>query len=157
MAFVQLEDWSGRIEVSFYREAFVEFVPLLTRDALLIVEGGLAHDEFAGGLRVRVRRVLTLNDACERHARLLRLVLDGVGPDFISTLSGTLAGYRGGRTPLKLSYSNSAGSADLELGAEWRVRATADLKRALEALPGVVGAEMVLGRPSLGSDHERAA
>ncbi|MBS0487098.1 MAG: DNA polymerase III subunit alpha, partial [Proteobacteria bacterium] len=67
-AFVQIEDWSGRIEVSLFREAFVEFAPLLTRDAILVVEGGLAWDDFAGALRIRARRVFTLNEACERQA-----------------------------------------------------------------------------------------
>jgi DNA polymerase-3 subunit alpha len=47
---------------------------------------------------------------------------------------------------LRLTYANATGGADLELGPEWRVRATADLKRALEALPGVRGAELVLGK-----------
>jgi len=145
-AFVQIEDWSGRIEVSLFRETFFEFRELLTRDAILVVEGGLAFDEFAGGLRVRARRVLTLNDACERSARLLRVKLNGVDANFPATLRGALSGFRGGQTPLRLTYANATGGADLELGPEWRVRATADLKRALEALPGVRGAELVLGK-----------
>ena len=145
-AFVQLEDWSGRIEISLFRETFFEFRELLTRDAILVVEGGLAFDEFAGGLRIRARRVLTLNDACERNARLLRVKLNGVDASFPATLRGALSGFRGGHTPLRLSYANALGGADLELGPEWRVRATADLKRALEALPGVKGVELVLGK-----------
>ena len=145
-AFVQLEDWSGRIEVSLFREAFFEFRELLTRDAILVVEGGLAFDEFAGALRIRARRVLTLNDACERNARLLRVKLNGVDANFPATLRGALSGFRGGNTALRLSYGNASGNADIELGAEWRVRATADLKRALEALPGVRGAELILGK-----------
>jgi DNA polymerase III subunit alpha len=151
MAFVQLEDWSGRVEISFYRETFVEYAPLLTRDAMLVVEGGLAYDEFAGSFRLRARRVFTLNDACERHARLLRIKLNGVDAQFVASLRSTLNGYRGGKTPLKLSYANAAGSADLELGSEWRVRATAELKRTLDALPGVRSTELVLTRPSPGN------
>ena len=148
MAIVQIEDWSGRIEITFYREMFVEFAPLLTRDALLIVEGGLAHDAFAGGLRLRARRVLTLNDACERNARLLRINLNGVDAAFIATLRGALSGFRGGQTPLRLNYANAQSRAELELGPEWRVRATADLKLALDALPGVLATELLLSRPA---------
>ncbi len=40
MAFVQVEDWSGRIEVSLFREAWIEYGPLLTRDAILVFDGG---------------------------------------------------------------------------------------------------------------------
>jgi len=145
-AFVQLEDWSGRIEISLFREAYFEYRELLTRDAILVVEGGLAFDEFAGALRIRARRVLTLNDACERNARLLRVKLNGVDANFPATLRGALSGFRGGNTALRLSYANASGNADIELGSEWRVRATADLKRALEALPGVLATELVLGK-----------
>ncbi len=150
MAFVQIEDGSGRIEVSFYRETFVEFANLLTRDAILVIEGGLAWDEFASGLRLRARRVLTLNDACERNARLLRVKLNGVDAAFAATLRSALSAFRGGQTALRLSYANLHSRAEIELGPEWRVRATADLKRTLDALPGVLATELLLSRPASG-------
>ena len=149
MAFVQIEDWSGRIEASFFRDAFVEFGPLLTRDAILIVEGGLAWDDFSGAFQVRARSVLSLEQACERLARLVRVQVNGVGPDFIPQLRGALQGYRGGQTPLRLAgVRYNGGIADLDLGLDWRVRALPDLKRALEGLPGVHTAELILSRPS---------
>jgi DNA polymerase-3 subunit alpha len=154
-AFAQIEDWSGRVEVSFFRDAFLEFAPLLTRDALLVIEGGLGLDEFANGLRLRAKRVLTLNDACERHARLLRLHLNGVSEDFASRLRGALAGFRGGQTALRVRYANASGRAELELGPDWRVRATAELKRALDALPGVHATELLLARPAAGGEGTR--
>ncbi|GAP66527.1 DNA-directed DNA polymerase III PolC [Mizugakiibacter sediminis] len=148
MAFVQIEDGSGRIEVSFFREACQEYGPLLTRDALLVIEGGLSIDEFAGGFQLRARRVWSLGEACERHARLLRVTLNGVGPGFAETLKQALAAYRGGQTPLRLAYANTRGRAELELGDAWRVRAQPDLLRALAALPGVLGTELKLARPA---------
>jgi DNA polymerase-3 subunit alpha len=132
--------------VSLFREAFVENAALLTRDAILVVEGGLAWDDFAGALRIRARRVFTLNEACERQAKLLRIRLNGIGEDFLERLRDTLAGYRGGQTPLRVQYANASGHAEIELGPEWRVRATADLKRSLDVLPGVKSTEWVLGR-----------
>jgi len=147
MAFVQLEDWSGRIEVSLFREVYTEFRALLTRDAMLVVEGGLSLDEYSGGFQLRARRVSTLNAACERQARLLRVKLNGVDASFVARLRSSLAGHTGGKTPLRLSYGNADGRAELELGSEWRVRASADLKRTLEALPGVLNTELVLSKP----------
>ena len=150
MAFVQLEDWSGRIEVSLFREVYTEFRALLTRDAILVVEGGLSLDEYSGGFQLRARRVSTLNAACERQARLLRLRLNGVDAAFVRHLRDSLAGHKGGKTPLRLSYANAAGRAEVELGADWRVHASADLKRALEALPGVLTSELLLSKPGAG-------
>jgi DNA polymerase-3 subunit alpha len=148
MAFAQIEDWSGRIEVSLFRETFVEFAPLLTRDAMLVIEGGLMTDEFSGGFTLRTRRVSTLSEVCERQARLLRVKLNGVDAQFSARLRSLLSGHLGGKTPLRLSYKNAQGQAELELGAEWRVRASVDLKRSIDALPGVLASELVLAKPA---------
>jgi DNA polymerase-3 subunit alpha len=149
MAIVQLEDGSGRIEASFFNELLDEYGPLLTRDAILVVEGGLRHGDF--GLSLRARRAWSLAQVCESHARLLRLRLNGIDADFPARLRETLAPFRGGRTPLLLSgYRNAAAQADLELGEDWRVHALPELLRALGSLPGVIAAELRLARPAAG-------
>jgi DNA polymerase III subunit alpha len=145
MAFVQVEDFSGRIEVSLFREAWVEYGPLLTRDAILVFDGGLSFDDFSGNYQLRVNSVATIETACERTARMLRVKLNGVHGDFIARLQHALAAHRGGMTPVRLTYHNGRGQADIELGAEWRVRATPALKDSLQALDGVVAAELVFG------------
>jgi DNA polymerase-3 subunit alpha len=148
-AFVQVEDSTGVLEVSFFREVYTDAAPLLTRDNLIIVEGGLRIDDFAGGYQLRARKAYTLNDACEQYARLLRLKLNGIGPDFVQQLRHALTGYRGGRTPLLLTgYRNEVGQADLELGEAWRVRALPDLLRVLRTMPGVLAADVRIARPS---------
>ncbi len=143
MAFVQVEDFSGRIEVSLFREAWIEYGPLLTRDAILVFDGGLSLDEFSGGYQLRVNSVSTIESACERLARVLRVRLNGVNADFVARLQHALTAHRGGNTPVRLSFRNAGGQAEIELGAEWRVRAAPDLARSLAALDGVLGAEYV--------------
>ena len=143
-AFVRLEDGTGIIEVSFFGELYQQVAPLLTRDEILVVEGGLRIDDFSGGgFAVRARSAYTLGDACRRFARLLRLKLNGVGPGFIDDLRRTLAGYRGGRASVVLyGYHNRVAQADLELGEEWRVDAIPELLRAIRAVPGVEAAKL---------------
>ena len=107
-AFVRLEDGSGIIEVSFFGELYQQVAPLLTRDQMLIVDGGLRIDDFSGGgFQLRARSAISLADACRKHARLLQLKLNGIGPDFIAQLQHALAGYRGGRASVMLhGYRN---------------------------------------------------
>jgi DNA polymerase III subunit alpha len=147
-AFVRIEDGTGSIEVSFFGELYQQVAPLLVRDEMLIVEGGLRIDDFSGGgFQLRARRASTLADACRRDARLLRLKLNGVGPGFVQQLQQTLAGYRGGRATVVLhGYHNSTAQADLELGEAWRVDAIPDLLRAVRALPGVQAARLRIVR-----------
>ncbi|MFK2875454.1 DNA polymerase III subunit alpha [Dyella lipolytica] len=141
-AFVRLEDGTGVIEVSFFGELYQQVAPLLTRDEMLVVEGGLRIDDFSGGgFQVRARSAYTLGDACRRYARLLRVKINGIGPDFIAQLRQALAGHRGGRASVVLSgYHNATAQADLELGEDWQVNAIPELLRTVRGMPGVLAA-----------------
>src|SRR3546814_15133347 len=88
-AFGPLEDGRGRIECAFFAEAYFEFAQLLTRDRILIVEGGLREDEFSGGFSLRARRCWDFHQVCPQSAKRLNLRPDlrvaGV-PDRIQAL-----------------------------------------------------------------------
>jgi DNA polymerase-3 subunit alpha len=146
MAFIQLEDGTGRIEVSFFREAFTDCAPLLTKDNVIVVEGALSLDEFSGQIVLRARRAWSLDEACERFARRVQLKLNGVREDFVSRLSTQLAQFRGGNTPIRIAYANREAASELDLGDAWKVRASPGLIDALRAMPGVAAAELQLGR-----------
>jgi len=141
-AFVRLEDSTGSIEVSFFGELYQQAAPLLTRDELIVVEGGLRIDEFSGGgFQLRARNAMSMADACRRYARLLRVKVNGIGPDFISQFRQALAGHRGGNASVLLSgYHNAVAQADFELGQEWKVHAIPELLRTVRGMPGVLGA-----------------
>ncbi|HWU75204.1 MAG TPA: DNA polymerase III subunit alpha [Rhodanobacter sp.] len=143
-AFVRLEDGSGIIEVSFFGELYQQIAPLLTRDQILIVDGGLRIDDFSGGgFQLRARSAMSLADACRKHARLLQLKLNGIDPDFVAQLQHALTGYRGGRASVILhGYRNRSAQADFELGEAWRVEAIPELLRTVRALPGVQAARL---------------
>jgi DNA polymerase-3 subunit alpha len=143
--FVQAEDATGRFEATLYREAWVEFGPHLTRDEILVFEGGLSVDEFAGGYRMRVRRITPVTAACERHAQLLQVRLNGIDADFSARLHEVLSGYRGGTTPVRLDVRNADVRGEIELGPEWRVRASPQLRKSLDALSGVLSTRYVFG------------
>ena len=147
-AFVRFEDGTGSIEVSFFGELYQQIAPLLTRDAMLVVDGGLRIDDFSGGgFQLRARSACSLADACRKHARVLQLKLGTIDPGFIANLKQTLAGYRGGRASVTLhGYHNQAAQADLELGEDWRVDAIPDLLRAVRALPAVQAARLRIAR-----------
>jgi len=146
--FVQVEDFSGKFEAILYREAWVEFGPLLTRDAILMFEGPVSADDFSGGFRMRTQRIASIGSVCERQAKVVRLRVNGIDADFAGRLQNVLAGYRGGVTPVRLSVRNAQARADIELGPEWRVRASQELRKNLEKLNGVLAAELVFGPPA---------
>jgi DNA polymerase-3 subunit alpha len=147
MSYFQLEDWSGRIEVSLYQERFSDCSHLLVRDAFVLVEGELRADEFSGGYTLRGSRVWSLDEAYARFARALKVQLNGVDPGFAERLARTLKPWQGGETPLLLHYRGPTFQAEVELDPTWRLRAAPALLEALRALPGVRAARVELSRP----------
>jgi DNA polymerase-3 subunit alpha len=116
---------------------------------MLVIEGGLALDDFSGELALRARRAWTLDEACEAGARVLRVGVNGIDAGFVDHFKRALAGHCGGRTPLLLTgYHNATSSADLRLGDDWRVKVSIDLLRSLAGIPGVKSVQPSLARPA---------
>src|SRR3546814_10770838 len=100
-AFGPLEDGVGRIECAFGAEAYCEFAQLLTRDRILIVEGGLREDEFSGGFSLRARRCWDFHQVCPQSAKRLSLRLDLRVAGVLDRIEALLAPHRPGGTPLR--------------------------------------------------------
>ena len=147
-AFVHLEDGRGRIECAFFAEAFFEYQALLTRDRILVVEGGLREDEFSGGFSLRARRCWDYRQICAQHAQRLSLRLDLREPGLMQRIDGLLAQHRPGPTPLRYDLLLPLGSAGtLDLNGAQSVRVEADLPSGLRALPGVRTVKVAMSKP----------
>ncbi|MFC5698204.1 DNA polymerase III subunit alpha [Pseudomonas sp. GCM10022186] len=132
MGFITLDDRSGRIEASLFADAFNAASGLLQTDALVVVEGEVSHDDFSGGLRLRAKRVLSLEEARTGLAESLRMKVD------FSALQGDrlrwlaeLCGRHRGSCPLTLDYSGSDAKALLQFGDDWRIAPADALIQAL--------------------------
>ncbi|MCJ8169728.1 DNA polymerase III subunit alpha [Atopomonas sediminilitoris] len=123
MGFVTLDDRSGRIEASLFSEAFAAAQPLLKADTLVVVEGEVSMDDFSGGLRLRAKRVLGLEEARTGLAESLRIQLrhDQLKPDSLRQLSELLARHQG-QCPVSVDYQGVGAKAMLRLGSQWLVQ-----------------------------------
>ncbi|MCY1278660.1 DNA polymerase III subunit alpha [compost metagenome] len=132
MGFITLDDRSGRIEASLFADAFNAASGLLQTDALVVVEGEVSHDDFSGGLRLRAKRVLSLEDARTGLAESLRMKVDhkDLQGDRLRWLA-ELCGRHRGSCPLTLDYSGSDAKAVLQFGEQWRIAPADALIQAL--------------------------
>ncbi|HIQ51961.1 MAG TPA: DNA polymerase III subunit alpha, partial [Pseudomonas pachastrellae] len=132
VGFVTLDDRSARIEVSLFSEAYNAAQALLQKDAMLVVEGEVAVDDFSGGMRVRAKRVMSLEEARTGLLDSVRVNLDGARHDAaaLSRMAGLLQQYRGG-CPVTVEYQRADAAALLRLGDEWRVEPADDLLQSL--------------------------
>jgi DNA polymerase-3 subunit alpha len=146
--FVTLDDRTGRIEALLFEETWQKHRDLITKDALLLVEGLVRFDDFSDAWRLSVRRVSELEKAREQEAR--RLVISASYTDataLSARLAGVLTPWRGGPCPITIQYRGSDASGALTLGAEWSVRASTELLEQLEGLFGAGSVQVVYGAP----------
>jgi DNA polymerase-3 subunit alpha len=147
-----LDDKTGRIEVTFFEDVFNQYRDLIVKDALLLVEGSLRFDEFSDGWRLSAKRVTELDRLREAQAhRIVLLWPQGLaaaaGDALQKRLADTLGPWRPGPCPVAIRYSGERASGALELGPDWRVRASRDLLDALEGLFGAQAVRVVYGPP----------
>ena len=138
MAFVLLDDGSSALEVSVFNEIFEAERSKIRDDEVLIVEGKVQKDDFAGEGKIRVvaERLLTLAEARSRFARHLSLSLNGQtsgtqGRLAAQRLRTLLTPYMPGNCPVHLSYRNNEASGELVFGENSRVRLEDELLSAL--------------------------
>jgi DNA polymerase-3 subunit alpha len=135
---VTLDDDSGRLEVSLFSEAFQEFRHLLTKDEIVVVSGTLRYDEFIGAWQVNARKVVHIDRVIESRARSMVLCLapNGQGQGLLTQLHDALLPYRKGHCDVAVQYVGTDAKARLQLGPEWTVRPSRELRDKLAGLLG---------------------
>ncbi|NRH28922.1 DNA polymerase III subunit alpha [Pseudomonas sp. MS19] len=132
MGFITLDDRSGRIEASLFAEAFASNQALLQSDALVVVEGEVSNDDFSGGMRLRAKRVMSLEEARTGLAESLRLRIASTAlkADKLNWLAQLCERHRGA-CPITLDYAGTDARALLEFGEKWRIDPADSLIQAL--------------------------
>ena len=142
MGLATLDDRTARVEVRLYAELFAACREKLVKDRLLVVEGEVEDDEFAGGCSVLASAIDDLESARERRARRILVELDGNSMDdgVAGALRAAIESYRTGRTPVCIDYHRRGARVRLSLGDAWTVRPADAL---VDRLRDVAGAERV--------------
>jgi DNA polymerase-3 subunit alpha len=146
-AFVQIEDGHGRLECAFFGEAFAEFGTLLSRDRVIIIEGGLREDMFNGGFSLRVRKCWDFRALCSQYGKRLSLTVDLREKGTWDKLQGALSSFRPGGTPLRLDLLTPSSRGVVDVNGPASVRSDAELISQLRALPGVLKVGLSWNRP----------
>jgi len=145
IAFVTLDDRSGRLEVGVFAEAFQRFRDLLIKDRLLIVSGTVSIDDYSGGFRMSADEIYDIDQARGIYARRLELAVDKqlAANGFTRSLGELLQPFREGSCPVWLNYHSDEAQAQMVLGNQWRVQPTDELLRRLRDVLGNEAVEVV--------------
>jgi DNA polymerase-3 subunit alpha len=138
IAFITLDDRSGRLELGVFSEVYQRYRDLIAKDRLLVVEGEVSVDDYSGGLKMSAKTLYDIDHAREAFAKRLVLELEQAQTvnGFVPALAQVLKPYREGRCPVRIDYRRDGARAQLTLGQEWRVKPTDELVRRLSELAG---------------------
>ncbi len=138
MAFVTIDDRTGRIEVTLFGDTYARYHDVLGKDKVIVVTGEVRHDDYAGGLAMRVNEVYDMERAREQHAKrlLLQVGQEEAANGLLSSLTRVLTPFRDGGCPIALDYASGEATARVNLGKEWRIRPSDELVNRLRQLLG---------------------
>jgi DNA polymerase-3 subunit alpha len=136
MAIVTLDDQTGRAEVVLFSEDYRENQARLVPDTLIVAEGSVALDDYAGGIRMRAQRILTLDEARAEWARVLDLSLASLRSEQVRSLHQVITQCPSGSCRLRMRYQREDAWVELQLPDNWQLRPDEQLLRRLNETLG---------------------
>jgi DNA polymerase-3 subunit alpha len=135
---VVLDDDTGRLEVSLFSEAFQDFRHLLLKDEIVVVSGTLRYDDFMGGWQVNAKNIVQIDRVIENRAKsmVICVSVNGQGQSLLTSLHDLLLPHREGSCNVAVQYKGASAAARFELGPEWSVRPSRELRDKLNDLLG---------------------
>ena len=155
VAFVTIDDGSRPRDVTVYAEVLEASKGKIVQDEVLIVEGKVSPDDFAGedALRITAERLATLGEARGRFARVLNVRINGevaktggarAAAERLQRMLGNYVGSREeGCCPVRVRYANANAEGDLPLGEQWRVKLEDPLVESLREWLSLESVEIV--------------
>lgn len=145
MAFVSLEDGTGRIELAVFSDVYEQSKSNIIKGEMLIVEGEVTVDEFTGGFRMSSKRLMSLDQARSEYAKCLFVHLshEQIQNGIIEKLKTHLLPFRGGKCAVCVTYLKDDTRAKLMLGREWQLNVVGVMIDNLKALCGADAVEVV--------------
>ena len=151
MAFITLDDQSGRIEVGLFAESYQNYANLLHKDKILVVEGSVGLDEYSGNARLRAKRVMDIEQARKECAKRIDVKISGASRSghLVDALQDVLTPFRNGRCEVRISYINAYASVNMTLDESWCVLPAEQLIERLRDLEAVEQADVVYSKISI--------
>jgi len=143
MGFVTLDDRTGRLEVAVFSEVYDQYRDCLVKDTLLVAEGSLGMDDFAGVMRLTADKLYTIEQARAHYSKhlLIECPPQRTAPSvWADELAELLKPFQGGSCPILIDYRGQGAKSLLQLGENWRIHPGEEL---LNRLRKHIGPERV--------------
>ena len=137
MAFITIDDRSGRQEVALFADKYALYQDILVKDSVIVISGELGLDRYSGNARITVDMIYDLDSARNHYARRLSINInhEQVDEAFINHFKEVLMPFReGGKCPVVYNYTGDKATTSIRLSNEWKVRLTKELLSRIDNL-----------------------
>lgn len=144
MAFITLDDQTGRLEVRIFAEVYQQYQDRLQPDKLVVIQGKIGQDNFTGGLAATAEAVYDITRAREMCGKTLVVTLENKEDlaDVVAPIQSALTSFRAGLIVIELEYINKNARTLIRLGEDWKITPTDGLMADLLKLPIVSAVRM---------------
>ena len=139
-AFLTLDDGTGRCEIRLFPEDYQRYADILVKDSVLVAEGSVSLDSFSGGLRMRQKKLMTLEQARAAYGRLLVISLADAGdPEAAEHMLNTLEPFRNREEGVRIAVECRLNRtrAIYQLDENWKAKPDDELLHRLRHSPGI--------------------
>jgi DNA polymerase III subunit alpha len=144
---LKIDDRSGRVEATLFEDAYAQYRTLLTKGAIVLLDGKLRYDDFIDGWRLTVNKVQGIEQIRQQHARRIWLRWpESSRRDLPKQLQQILKPHCAGSCNIAIRYRNRHASAVMSFSDEWKVTPSNELLEQLRRLCGHDGVQLSYGR-----------
>ena len=129
MIIVELDDGSGKLELTIFNELYEQHRDILKPDELLVISAKVRDDQFSGGMRAGAEKIFSLTELRRAYAKTLKLSMNGQADT--KRLLELLTPHKNGACPVLIEYDNGNARCALPLPEEWRVTPREELLHGL--------------------------
>ena len=129
MIIVELDDGSGKLELTVFNELYEQHRDILKPDELLVISAKVRDDQFSGGMRAGAEKIFSLTGLRRAYAKSLKLSMNGQADT--KKLLELLTPHKNGACPVLIEYDNGNARCALPLPEEWRVTPREELLQGL--------------------------
>ena len=151
IAFLTLDDNTGRIDVAVFASDYARLNHLLVKDTILVIQGNLGWDEFAEQVRVRADQIWSFGEYLKNYGGTLsiRVRASGSSSSWVEKLQRQLLPFRDGDCSICLEYEGRSVMAQLVFPEGWNVSLDPGLLQALREIPEVLGINVVYKKQAI--------
>ncbi|MEC7030633.1 MAG: DNA polymerase III subunit alpha [Pseudomonadota bacterium] len=139
IAFVELSDDSGRVDVAFFDEVYTQCYEMLNQGGVLLIEGATSLDQFTQKTRIQCSKAIPLESYRLKYAPKLTIQVIDPQEALIKAIIACLDQFSG-KSSVTFIYQTQKGIATVPLPK--KVGVTDEMVASLASLSGIVSCKL---------------